>query len=74
MTSKTIRISEENWERLRDLKRSDESFDDLVTRLTTSDKWRGFGALSETRAAEEMEAVRTQFEDELRDGTSRKET
>lgn len=74
MTSKTIRISEENWERLHDLKRSDESFDDLVTRLTTRDKWRGFGALSETGTAEEMEAVRTQFEDELRDRTGRTET
>lgn len=66
MSSKTIRISEENWERLHALKRSDESFDDLVTRLTTQDKWRGFGALAETGTADGMDAVRPQLEDELR--------
>lgn len=74
MASKTIRISEENWERLHDLKRSDESFDDLVTRLTTRDKWRGFGALSDTGTAEEMDEVRAQIEDEFRTRVQTDET
>lgn len=65
MSSKTIRISEENWEHLHALKRSDESFDDFVTRLITRDKWREFGALSRTGTADEMDAVRTQFEGEI---------
>lgn len=66
MADKTIRVSEENWERLRDLKRPGESFNDLLGRLTANDKWDGFGALAETGITDGMADARDQLEDELR--------
>lgn len=69
MTDKTIRVSEENWARLRDLKRPGESFDDLLGRLTTNDKWKGFGALAETGVRDGMSDAHERLEDELRADT-----
>ena len=66
MSDKTIRVSEDTWKRLRDLKRPDESFDDLVTRLTTRDKWSGFGALADTGVSDGMDDARDRLEAELR--------
>ncbi|MCU4974306.1 antitoxin VapB family protein [Halobacteria archaeon AArc-m2/3/4] len=65
MADRTIRLSEENWERLRDLKRPDESLDDLLERLTTTDEWSGFGVLAETDIADGMADAHDQLEDEL---------
>lgn len=66
MSDKTIRVSEDNWKRLRNLKQPGESFDDLVTRLTTRDKWSGFGALSDSGIADGMDEAHDQLEAELR--------
>jgi predicted CopG family antitoxin len=66
MADKTIRISEENWRRLEELKEDGDSFDDVVTRLTTGDRWSGFGALAETGVAEGMEDAHARLNDELR--------
>lgn len=50
MGTKTIRVREEVYERLKARKRPDESFSDLLDRLTDRDAEfaRGFGALSHT--------------------------
>lgn len=49
MGTKTIRVKEEVYERLRACKRPDESFSDLLDRLTDRDAQfeRGFGALAD---------------------------
>jgi predicted CopG family antitoxin len=67
MGGKTVRISEENWRRLQDLKREGESFDDVLTRLTTDDRWQGFGALAETGISDGMAEAHDRLEDELRE-------
>lgn len=66
MADKTIRISEANWRRLQELKREGDSFDDVVTRLTTGDRWSGFGALRDTGVAEAMTDAHDRLNDELR--------
>lgn len=68
MSEKTIRVSRDTWEWLRDQKRGDESFDDVLARLRSQDRWSGFGALSETGIAEGTKAAHGRLEDELRDG------
>lgn len=67
MADKTIRVSEDTWRRLRDRKRDDETFDEVVARLAGEDKWSGFGALSETGISEGMEDAHDRLESELRD-------
>ncbi|MFW5956636.1 MAG: antitoxin VapB family protein [Halorhabdus sp.] len=49
MGTKTIRVREDVYERLKSRKRSDESFSDLLDRLTDRDTQfeRGFGALED---------------------------
>ena len=64
MGDKTLRVSEETWRDLSDRKREDESFDDVIRRLK-GDKWRGFGALSETGIADGMERVHAELEAEF---------
>lgn len=68
MGDTSIRVSDETKDRLDLLKREDESYEDVILRLTERDKWTGFGALSGTEAdtAEGMEKIR----DELRQGTT----
>lgn len=58
MASKNISLREEAYERLNALKREDESFSDVVLRITESDRWSGFGALAETDIQEGMEQAR----------------
>lgn len=70
MADKTIRVSEETWEKLRSHKRGDlgESFDDVVARALDEledDKWALYGALADTGISERMREVRTGFEREL---------
>jgi predicted CopG family antitoxin len=65
VSDKTIRVSKTNWQRLRDLKREGESFNDVIERLTTDDKWQGFGALSDTDVTDEMATVDAELEAEL---------
>lgn len=45
MSDTSIRISTEAKQRLELLKREGESFDDVIRRLASRDKWAGFGVL-----------------------------
>jgi predicted CopG family antitoxin len=47
MGDTSIRVSDDVKRRLELEKREDESFEDVIRRLTSTDKWRGFGVLSE---------------------------
>lgn len=51
MSSKQIRVSDENYERLARRRRDDESFDDVIDRLLDDDRnlLAGFGTASEER-------------------------
>lgn len=44
--STSIRLSEEAKSRLDLFKREDESYNDVIIRLTSTDKWAGFGIAS----------------------------
>ncbi|MXR50400.1 sugar metabolism cluster protein [Halovenus sp. WSH3] len=48
MADTSIRVSDEAKQRLDLYKREDESYEDVILRLTERDKWAGFGLLSET--------------------------
>lgn len=60
MGDTSIRVSDEAKRRLELEKREGESFDDVLMRLTKSDKWRGFGALAdeEQDTKDGMERIR----------------
>lgn len=62
MTDTSIRVSEETEARLETLKRSDESFDDLLGRLTNRERWVGFGVLSDVDPETFRERVREAHE------------
>lgn len=68
MSDTSIRVSKETKNRLDILKRENESYEDVILRLTERDKWAGFGILSETETDTKkgMEKIR----DEVRDGIS----
>jgi predicted CopG family antitoxin len=60
MGQKTIGLSEEAYDRLSSLKRSDESFSDLVTRLVadTSEDWRqSFGKYADAEGDDLLAAT-----------------
>ncbi|MHC3438582.1 DUF7557 family protein [Natrialbaceae archaeon A-gly3] len=61
-----MRVSTEAKERLDLYKREGESYEDVIVRLTESDKWTGFGVLSETEA--DTRAGMEQMREEMRDG------
>ncbi|MEF8801989.1 MAG: antitoxin VapB family protein [Halolamina sp.] len=61
MGTKNISLKEEAYERLRALKRENESFSDVVLRITESDRWSGFGALSETDIQEGMQQAKSEL-------------
>ncbi|MBO4247668.1 antitoxin VapB family protein [Halomicrobium sp. IBSBa] len=69
MGGTTIRLSEEAKERLALLKREDESFEDVIMRLTEDDKWAGFGALSDSPSdtRDGMKRLRSQMRDGIDD-------
>lgn len=46
MSDTSIRVAATTKERLEVLKREGESYDDVIRRLTTRDKWNGFGIAS----------------------------
>ncbi len=66
MSGTTIRLSEEAKARLTLLKREGESYEDVIMRLTETNKWVGFGALdgTDTETSEGMEKIR----EEMRSG------
>lgn len=73
MGTKTIRVSEEVYEQLEARKRQDESFTDLLERLTEEERdiYAGFGAWADTDAAEKMrethERLNEEFEDDAKE-------
>lgn len=56
--STTIRVSDETKDRLRTLKREDETFDELLCRLASDEEPIRVGAWSEEEAERAREAVR----------------
>lgn len=66
MGDTSIRVSDETKHRLKLYKRDEESFDDVIMRLTQRDKWAGFGVLSgtETETRNGMDTMR----EEMRNG------
>lgn len=75
MGDTSIRVSDEVKRRLELEKRGDESFDDVLMRLTSSDKWRGFGALAdeEQDTKEGMRKMRREVRDGFSDDVERSE-
>lgn len=65
VSDKTIRVSRENWRWLREQKREEESFDDVIARLRSQDKWSGFGALADAAIREGVERAHEQLDEEL---------
>jgi predicted CopG family antitoxin len=63
MSGTTIRLSEEAKARLMLLKREGESYEDVIMRLTETDKWAGFGALAgtDTETSAGMEQLRAEM-------------
>ncbi|MFC7058398.1 DUF7557 family protein [Halovenus salina] len=68
MGSTSIRVSDETKDRLDLFKREDESYEDVILRLTERDKWTGFGVLSD--AAADTDEGMDNIREELRTGTT----
>lgn len=69
MGKKTIRVREDVYERLKARKRPDESFSDLLDRLTDreSDFEQGFGALADVDFEGAMAELDERFEEAFRE-------
>jgi predicted CopG family antitoxin len=74
MGTKSLTITEEAYERLREHKREDESFTDTILRLTGDDRdvLKGFGAMSDVEGFREAVAeTRDELDDDLRERAKR---
>jgi len=69
MGDTSIRVSEEAKARLDLFKREDESYEDVIMRITERDQWAGFGALSDTDTdtREGLERMRERLRDGMAD-------
>lgn len=69
MATKTITVREEAYERLEAMKRDDESFSDLLLRLTGAERdvMAGFGALADEEFAETVAEARTELDEDFED-------
>ena len=67
MTTKTITITEDAYERLRAMKREDESFTELVLRLTgeEEDVMKGFGAWKDTGLRRAVDDAREELNEDF---------
>jgi len=70
MSDTSIRVSDETKRRLDLYKREDESYEDVIRRLTERDRWAGFGVLAETGAdtRDGMERMRAEMRAGMRRG------
>ncbi|KXB02452.1 hypothetical protein AKJ44_00225 [candidate division MSBL1 archaeon SCGC-AAA261F17] len=69
MTTTTISLSEEAYKNLKALKGENESFSDVVMRLSggEKDKMKGFGAWSGTDLREKTRSYREEFNRDIRE-------
>lgn len=67
MATTTISLTEEAYESLKALKREDESFSDVVLRLSgrERDKMKGFGAWADEGLRDAVEGEREEFDREF---------
>ncbi|MFB6194453.1 MAG: antitoxin VapB family protein [Halobaculum sp.] len=68
MSDTTIRLSTDAKRRLDLHKRDEESYEDVIVRLTERDRWAGFGAFEETdadEAAEGLSEIRSDMDREM---------
>ena len=66
MGDEAIRISERTWRKLRDRKRGDESFDDVIEReLEDDDPLAGFGAWSDTAIDDALDEIKRELDEDL---------
>lgn len=69
MGNKTIRVSEETWEKLRRRKRGNESFDAVISReLDEDDPLAGFGAWDDTEIDEAVREVKREMDEDFESG------
>lgn len=68
MGDTSIRVSDEAKARLDRYKREGESYDDVIVRLTSTDRWAGFGVLAESEQSTREGMAR--MRDRMRAGTS----
>ena len=74
MGTKSLTITDEAYDRLKEHKREDESFTDTILRLTGNDRdlMKGFGAMSDVEGFRDaVEATRDDLDADLRDRTER---
>lgn len=74
MGTKSLTITEEAYDRLKEHKREDESFTDAILRLTGSDRdvMKGFGMMSDVEGFREaVEETREDLDADLRERDSR---
>ncbi len=57
MSTKTISLREDAYKRLKNLKKENESFTDLIKRLCSGVKLKDFHGILEEEAAEEIEKI-----------------
>lgn len=72
MATKSLTITEEAYERLREYKREDESFTETILRLTGGDQdvTKGFGAMADADGFREaVEGTRADLDADLRERT-----
>ena len=67
MATKTITLTDEAYQQLRAMKRDDESFTDVVLRVTGSEKdiMKGFGSWADTDLREAVEAAQEEFDEDF---------
>ena len=67
VATKTITLTDEAYERLREMKRDDESFTDVVLRVTGSDRdvMKGFGSWADTDMREAVEVSKDEFDEDF---------
>lgn len=67
VATKTITVTEEAYERLREMKRADESFTDVLLRMTGGDEdiMKGFGSWQNTNLRDEVDAAREELDEDF---------